>query len=263
MTAFPASTRLGFIGTGTITEAIVSGLLLGGGDLPDIIVSPRSAATAGRLAARSPKVRVASGNQQVIDQADMIFLAIRPEVAEEVVRALHFRPGQLVVSLVATADHETLGQWVDAPVEIMRAVPLPFVATRTGVTVVLPPAPAVEAFFGALGTAVPCRSIEEFELLATTSALMGSYFGIMDHVVGWLREKGLPSENARAYLAPLFASLSATALNAPSLPLEDLRREYSTKGGLNEQMFARFREHGGTDALTEALESVLDRVRKR
>ncbi|CAN7261891.1 pyrroline-5-carboxylate reductase [Rhizobium sp. LjRoot30] len=263
MTAFPVSTRLGFIGTGTITEAIVSGMLSGGGDLPDITVSPRSAATAGRLAARSPKVRIAGGNQQVVDAADMVFLAIRPDVAEEVVRALHFRPGQLVVSLVATVDHETLRSWIDVPVEIVRAVPLPFVATRSGVTTILPPAPAVEAFFGGLGIAVPCRSVEEFELLATASALMGSYFGIMDHVVGWLRQKGLPAENARAYLAPLFASLSTTALNAPALSLEDLRHEYSTKGGLNEQMFARFREHGGTDALTAALDSVLDRVRKR
>ncbi|OJT98391.1 MAG: pyrroline-5-carboxylate reductase [Rhizobium sp. 63-7] len=261
--ALPASTRLGFIGTGTITEAIVTGILSGGENLPDIIVSPRSAATAGRLAARSPKVRIAGDNRQVVDEADMVFLAIRPDVAEEVVRALHFRPGQLVVSLVATVDQESLRQWIDAPVEIVRAVPLPFVATRSGVTVVFPPAPAVEAFFAALGTAVPCRSVEEFALLTTASTLMGSYFGIMDHVVGWLGEKGMPTEQARAYLAPLFSSLSAVAVNAPSRSLEDLRHEYSTKGGLNEQMFARFHAHGGTDALTTALESVLDRVRKR
>ena len=49
--------RLGFIGTGTITEAIVTGILAGGGGTPDIIVSPRSAATRrSGSSSRSPKL---------------------------------------------------------------------------------------------------------------------------------------------------------------------------------------------------------------
>ena len=254
------STRFGFIGTGTITEAVVTGMLSGEGPAPDIVVSPRSATTAARLAALSSTVLVARDNQHVVDATDMIFLAVRPNVAEDVVRALRFRSSQRVVSLVATLDHATLRGWIDAPVEVVRAVPLPFVARRSGVTVVFPSDRAVEALFSDLGTAVPCASIEEFDLLTTASALMGSYFGIMDHVVGWLQAKGLPPENARAYLAPLFSSLSTVAATTPTRSLEDLRHEFSTKGGLNEQMFSQFREHGGTAALTEALESVLARV---
>ncbi|MFC3075209.1 pyrroline-5-carboxylate reductase [Shinella pollutisoli] len=257
------STRLGFIGTGTITEAIVTGVLSGDTPAPAIAVSPRSAATAARLAALSDRVCVARDNQHVVDAADMVFLAIRPDVAEEVVRALRFRPAQRVVSLVAAVDHATLRDWIGVPVELVRAVPLPFVASRSGVTAIFPRDSAVEAFFAGLGSAVACRTIEEYDLLATASALMGPYFGIMDHVVGWLQARGLPAESARAYLAPLFASLSTVALTAPSRSLEDLRHEFSTKGGLNEQMFARFREHGGADALTKALDSVLERVRSR
>lgn len=256
-----ARTRLGFIGTGTITEAIVTGILAGEGPLPDIVVSPRSAATAARLAALSPKVIVAADNQHVVDASDKVFLAIRPNVAEAVVRALRFRPDQQVVSLVATVDHATLCDWIGLPVDIVRAVPLPFVATRSGVTAIFPPDPAVEALFSDLGTAVACKTIEEYDLLAAASALMGSYFGILDHAVGWLEEKGLPQESARAYLASLFSSLATVAASSPATPLEDLRHEFSTKGGLNEQMFAVFRDGGGLKALTQALDSVLNRVR--
>ena len=253
-------TRLGFVGTGTITEAIVTGLASGEGAGWEIAVSPRSAETAARLAARFPAVTVAAGNQAVVDAADMVFLAIRPDVAEEVVRALSFRTGQCVVSLIAAVDHATLAGWIGAPVRIVRAVPLPFVARRSGVTAVFPADAEVEALFARLGAAVPCASIEEYDLLATASALMGSYFGVMDHVVGWLKDKGLPETSARAYLAPLFSSLSEVATLETGQTLEALRHEYSTKGGLNEQMFARFRDHGGTDALTAALDSVLERV---
>lgn len=251
----------GFVGTGNITEAIVTGLLAGEG--PAIVVSPRSAATAARLAALSERVRVAQDNQHVVDAADMVFLAIRPDVAEAVVRALRFRPGQRVVSLVATVDHAALQSWIGVPVDIVRAIPLPFVATRSGVTAIFPPDPAVEALFSGLGTAVACETIKEYDLLATASALMGSYFGIMDHAVGWLTENGLPEASARAYLASLFSSLSTVAERDASRSLEDLRHEYSTKGGLNEQIFTQFREGGGLDALTRGLDSVLKRVRSR
>ena len=259
----PPKPRLGFIGTGTITEAIVTGLVSGEETAPEIIVSPRSAKTAARLAALSSQVTVADDNQHVVDGADMLFLAVRPDVAEAVVRALRFRPGQQVVSLIATVDHATLRALIGVPVNLVRAVPLPFVATRSGVTTIFPPDPAVEAFFSPLGTAVACKTIEEFDVLAAASALMGSYFGIMDHLVGWMRSKGLPQESARTYLAQHFLSLATVAFRNPSTPLEDLRHEYSTKGGLNEQMFAEYHNAGGNEALTHALDVVLARIQTK
>lgn len=258
-----AKLRLGFIGTGTITEAIVTGILSGEEATPEIIVSPRSVKTAARLAAASSRVTVADDNQHVANAADMLFLAIRPNVAEAVVRALHFRPGQQIVSLIATIDHATLHSWTGAEVNIVRAVPLPFVATRSGVTTIFPPAPAVEALFSTLGTAVTCKTLQEFDLLTVASALMGSYFGIMDHVVCWLQAGGLPQTSARTYMAQHFFNLSTVVMCNPSETLKDLRHEYSTKGGLNEQMFTEFSAGGGLDALARALDSVLSRVRSK
>lgn len=101
--------RLGFIGTGTITEAIVTGLVSREMPVPEIAVSPRAAKTAESLAALSAKVTVAVDNQHVVDAADMLFLAVRPNVAEEVVRTLRFRSSQQVVSLIATIDHGAIG----------------------------------------------------------------------------------------------------------------------------------------------------------
>ncbi|WP_421594131.1 pyrroline-5-carboxylate reductase [Shinella sp. M27] len=252
--------RLGFIGTGTITEAIVMGIVSRAEPSPEIIVSPRSEKTASRLAALSSQVTVAADNQHVVDAADILFLAVRPNVAEEVLRALRFRPGQQVVSLIATTDHAALRSLIGVPVDLVRAVPLPFVATGSGVTTIFPPDPTVEAFFSTLGTAVACKTIEEFDVLAAASALMGSYFGIMDHVVGWMQSKGLPRESARAYLTQHFLSLSTVAFHNPSISLEDLRHEYSTKGGLNESMFAQFNKDGGLKALAHALDVVLARI---
>lgn len=149
---------------------------------------------------------------------------------------------------------------IGGSVNLVRAVPLPFVATSSGVTAIFPPDQAVETFFSTLGTAVACKAIEEFDVLAAASALMGSYFGIMDHVAGWMQSKGLPQESARAYLTQHFSSLSTVACRNPSISLEDLRHEYSTKGGLNESMFAEFSKGRGLEPLSRALDVVLARI---
>jgi pyrroline-5-carboxylate reductase len=253
--------NIGFVGTGTITEAMVTGMLGSTLEIGGIVVSPRNGEIAARLAAASNLVRIAADNQAVVDQSDMVFLAIRPQIAEEVVTALRFRPGQSVVSVIAATDRAKLGAWIDQRVEITQAIPLPFVADRGGVTAILPPNREVAAIFAALGSAVECETREEYDLLAAATALMGSYFGILERTTGWLAQQGMPADKARAFVAPLFLSLAETAVRHGEMPLEALRQEFSTKGGLNEQVFEDFERNGGTTALTAALDRVLVRIK--
>jgi pyrroline-5-carboxylate reductase len=246
--------RLGFIGTGNITAAMVEGL--GGG----VVLSPRGAAMAAELSQRFPDVTVAESNQAVVDQCDMVVLAIRPQVAEEVVRALRFRAGQKVLSLVAATSVEVIRGWTQLDLPVIRAIPLPFVADRRCVTPIIPPDAEVAALFDRLGQAVECRTLEEFDLLAVGSALMGSYFGLLEAAERWLVEKGLPEAAARSYMAGLFANLGLVAEGSDK-PFRALREEYSTRDGLNEQVFRVFDQEGGVEALRLALDQVLTRVR--
>lgn len=226
----------------------------------EILVSPRGAATAADLASRFEGGQVAESNQSVIDRSDTVILSIRPQIAEEVIRALRFRPGQKVISLIAATGIDSLREWIGLDLPITRAIPLPFVAARRGVTPIFPPDQETAEFFDQLGTAVPCHAIEEFDLLAVASALMGSYFGLLETVQGWLSTQGLPDAASRPYLAGLFAGLGAAA-ESRQTEFAALREELSTKGGLNEQVFRVFVEKGGADALTTALSDVLARVR--
>jgi pyrroline-5-carboxylate reductase len=117
----------------------------------------------------------------------------------------------------------------------------------------------VAELFNRLGTAVECATQDEFDVLAVGSALMGSYFGILETAQAWLTRQGLPEDAARTYLAGLFASLGGVATHSPR-DFAALRDEFSTKGGLNEQMFRVFVDQNGAAALTTALDQVLARV---
>ncbi|NLS07675.1 NAD(P)-binding domain-containing protein [Rhizobium sp. P32RR-XVIII] len=251
---------LGFVGTGTITEAVVTGLGKTRFRDTPIVVSPRSESVAARLAEANQNVSIALGNQDVLDRSDLVFVAVRPQIAEEVVRALRFRPSHHVISFVAAMPLDRLLAWIDQPLRLSQAIPLPFVADLQGATAIHPPDEVSNAVFSALGTAVQVESKREFDLLAVVSSMMGAYFGILDATSTWLESQGLPRAAGDAYLRQLFSGLAHAARSKPAASFDELVGEHSTKGGLNEQVLEDFRSFGGMAALQQALGRVLARI---
>ncbi len=253
--------KLGFIGTGAITEAIVRGLLASAYECEAIILSARNAERASRLAALDSRVRVEADNQRIVDLSDWVFIAVRPQVVEDVLRPLSFRPDQPVASLVATVQAEQLQAWIQTPVRITRSIPLPAVAQRSGATVVYPPDEALAELYAQLGTVVEAQSIDEFDAYAAASSLMGTYFGVMESASAWLGEQGGSSAGARRYLSQVFLELARTAEREADSSFSELRVEHSTPGGLNQQLHEVFTHAGGSEALQQGLNSVVGRIR--
>ncbi|CDX51612.1 hypothetical protein MPL3365_130569 [Mesorhizobium plurifarium] len=83
--------KIGFIGTGTITDAIARGLFREPAALAHVVVSERNAEIASKLARDFRAVTVAADNQSILENCDTLVLAVRPQTAEDVVRSLSFR----------------------------------------------------------------------------------------------------------------------------------------------------------------------------
>src|SRR3546814_12197537 len=115
--------RLGLIGTGTVAAAIVEGLAMSGNE--PILLSPRNADSAADLASRFSHVGVASDNQAVIDDSDLVILAVRPQIADAVLGPLRFRPDHRILILIATVSLARLRAWPAPAVQVVRAGPLP------------------------------------------------------------------------------------------------------------------------------------------
>ncbi len=253
---------LGFIGVGTIASAIVTGLRAAGNDEP-IVLSPRNAEAAADLAGRFDGVRVASGNQAVLDASDVVVLAVRPQIAADVLRDLSFRPDHHVLSLIATVSLDDLKSLTAPAATVTRAVPLPSVARRQGPTAVYPPHAPIKALFDSLGVAVALDSEAEFDAFTAASAVMSSYFAVADTVAGWMARHGVAPANARAYVGQMFEGLSGTAAAAPESGFSVLAEEHQTRGGLNEQVLKSITEGGVLAGLDDALDAVLARLSAR
>jgi len=113
----------GFIGTGGITTAMVTGLCSADSPPETIWVSPRNRQKANRLAADYAAVTVGSSNQAVVDQSDVVVLAILPQHKESVLAPLSFRRDQAVIHLLAGTSIDAVRPLVAPATDIVRAVP--------------------------------------------------------------------------------------------------------------------------------------------
>jgi len=252
--------RLGFIGTGTITAAIVEGIFKSHSAIESVYLSPRNAETAAKLSRIDERIKVATSNQEVADRADVVFLAVRPQIAGTVLTEIRFRPNHHLISFIAAAQTDIVKKWVGPVARITRAIPLPFVEERHGMTAIYPADPLVLDFFNALGSPIEAQTESELDLFLAASALMGPYFQTVSACNQWLVEKGMAGIRARAYINALFSSLSRTANEHADTSFDLLKDEFSTLGGLNEQAARVLQENGAPMAFRSALESVHRRI---
>jgi pyrroline-5-carboxylate reductase len=236
--------KLGFLGTGHITSAIVTGL---GSSDDRIWLSPRNAAIAADLARRFPNVSVASSNQDVLDRTDLVVLALPPRTAAETIAGLRFRADHHVVSVISSFPLKSLAAVVAPATDITRAVPLPSVAERIGPTAICPPHTIVAALFDRLGTAIPVEREDEFEAFCAVTAAIASYLAFAETVASWLARHGIPEAAARTYTTAMFRG----AVNAEA---------HATPGGINEQLLQDLTQHGLLEHLSAGLDAVLRRI---
>ena len=155
------ATTFGFIGTGTMSSAIVRGLCTLDSPPKAIVISPRNAEKAAALRDEFPSlVTIAADNQGVVDACDVVFIGVLPKLCEEVCKSLKFKATQTVCSLVSTATLEVLRASCPGVPEaqVIRAIPLPPVAKHHGATIMCPPHPVVTPMFESLGTCVAVQT---------------------------------------------------------------------------------------------------------
>lgn len=274
---------LGFIGVGTLTSAIVTGLcsvLSAAPSAPfsfsQILLSPRNEKKARELKQKYPdSVTVVASNQEVVDSSDWLFLVVRPQIAAAVLKDLVFKKGQKIISLMAVVKTETIADYLigksagnDADetktTKIIRAVPLPPVAKRQGVTCMWPADTEVEALFNYLGTVCVLEKEEGLTTLMSVSCLMGPYYEQLRHVAGWCVNHGIPDAISAKYCTGVFRSISLDAAAAGEERgcdgLTDLVAE-QTPGGLNEAAIADLTKGGVYSKYITTLDLTLQRLR--
>ena len=250
---------IGFIGTGNITTAVVTGLCTAEPAPSEVLLSPRNAAKAAALAAAFAAARVAPDNQAVVEGSDWVVLAVRPPVARRVIGELAFRPRQRVVSLIASLPLAELRDLCAPAAPVVRAVPLPPVARHAGPIAVYPADAETVALFGRIGAAVAVDDERQFHALGTVTATVAAYYAFLARIAGWLADAGVEKGAAQRYVGAVAEAVAVDANKAAKAGFDALIADVATPGGMNEQVLRIFTDCGGFDPIKPALDAVLDR----
>jgi len=251
--------QIGFIGVGKITNAIVEGLCTSFIENTQIWLSPRNEANAQHLAEKYAQVQRLESNQQVIDQSDIVFIAVRPAVAVEVLRSLVFREEQIVVSLVPLLKKAELLNAVAPATQVARAVPTPTVMQHTGPILLFQANDTVIQLFSHLGQPVQVADEQQLHALWTLTGLITPFYDLLHELSSWTIANGVDATTANQYIAGLFQALSFAAQQDSSINFKELAQHAETPNGMNEQAGREIREKGAHEAYRIASDNLLKR----
>ena len=174
-----ADRRIATVGSGVMAEAIIAGLLRGNLVAPEQIVASHPRAERREALERSHGIRTVDENAAAIEGADIVLLAIKPQMLARVGRELRGRlqPGQLVISILAGATTRALTGHLGHR-EVVRSMPNTPAQLGRGVTVwyATPEASAAQreqagARLAALGSQF---EVDDERLVAMATAVSGT-----------------------------------------------------------------------------------------
>lgn len=117
--------KLGFIGLGNMGSAILGGILKQGNVKPEDIVVTDKSMMALKKAEEMMKVRTVPENTLVAELADVIFLAVKPQIYESVLSeiASKVKEGAIIVSIAPGKKIEWIDGLLGGGKKIVRCMP--------------------------------------------------------------------------------------------------------------------------------------------
>lgn len=231
--------RIAVIGAGHMAGAMIGGMVRSKLVPPKAIVATRRRTEALAELQKKWGVRTSTDNAKAAAEADVVILAVKPQMAKPVMEALagSVRKDQLVISVMAGVTTAAIAKALRADCAIVRAMPNTPCLVDAGATAIAAGARAgekdlakAEAVFGAIGKVVV---LPESALDAVTG-LSGSGPVYIYMVIEALIDGGVKMGIPRAVAAQLAAQ---TVFGAAKLVLETgkhpaiLKDEVTTPGG--------------------------------
>jgi pyrroline-5-carboxylate reductase len=131
-------TRYGFIGTGSMGSMLVRRFVATAGVAPDAISASSKTMVSARALAGTTGITAAPSNRAVAENADLLFICVKPLVVRSVLAEIHdsIRPGTVLVSIVGCVSLEQLEEWAGDRVRCVRIIPSVTAEQDAGISLV-------------------------------------------------------------------------------------------------------------------------------
>ncbi len=260
-----------FIGGGNMGGALIRGLIAKG--LPAGRIGVGEAVQARRVElANELGVRVSADNREIVEGADLVVLAVKPQDLAMTVRAVapvlaHRRP--VVLSIAAGIRVADIQGWCGPGIAVVRAMPNRPALNSAGASALYAPAglapqqrKLAEDTLAAVGTTV---WVDEEDALDVVTALSGSgpayFFLLAELMADAAVDLGLTRESAQELAIQTLFGSGRMARDSDG-DLARLRAEVTSKGGTTEAALRVFDASNLRGIVATALKAATERGRE-
>lgn len=234
------STKVTFIGAGSIAESILSGMLSKQFVAPEQVFMTNHA-NRDRLRYLKEKyaVQASPDKKTAADNADIVVLAVKPKDAESALNSIKsfLTADQLVISLMAGVSASYIESTVGLNIPVVRAMPNTSASIGQSATAIAPGKFAnhdhvekAKALFQTVGTVAV---VDEADLHAITG-LSGSgpayIYYLIEAMTTAAKEEGLADDTAKQLIIQTLAGAAEMLKTSDESPSE-LRRKITSPGG--------------------------------
>lgn len=265
-----AGARIGVVGTGTMAEAMVAGLLDAGLVDPGRVVCSHPRPERRQALAATRGVHVTADNREAVAGADIILLAVKPQVLPAVMSELRgaLRDGQLVLSVIAGATSAALSAGLDHTA-VVRSMPNTPSQIGAGVTVWYA-TPAVNAagkdrtrqMLAALGREFEVHDERQVAMATAVSGTGPTYiFLFIEALIDAAVHIGFPRHVARELVLDTMQGSAAFALQS-GRHVAELRDMVTSPGGTSAEALAQLERGRLRTVVSDAVWAAYERTQR-
>lgn len=263
-------TNICFIGAGNMARSIIGGLVQQGFAGDTITACDPKPAALDALV-QDFGIRTGTNNLAAVADADIVVLAVKPQVMKEVCLPLReaINAESLVISVAAGISCHSLQQWLGEDRRLVRCMPNTPSLVRMGASGLFAASTVSDEQRQLADTVM--RAVGEVQWLSdeaqidAVTAVSGSgpayFFLMLEAMVDAGVEQGLSFDTAKT-LAIQTAAGAAELARSSEVGLAELRRRVTSPGGTTEQAILTFEDQQLRKIVKQAMQACADRSRQ-
>ena len=262
--------KVAFVGGGNMTRAIVAGMIAGDYKAGKILIAEPLAKQRDALSRDLPGVMVSEDNNNVVSAAEIVVLAVKPQVLASVCRQLASTiqaTRALIISVAAGIRSTDIDDWLGGGLAVVRIMPNQPALLRQGISGIFANKKTTRRqlaaacnIMSAVGAVVQVPTEADIDVVTAISGSGPAYFYLLiDMLAKTGQDLGL-DENVARQLA-LETARGAAALAASSdATMETLIARVRSPGGTTAAALDSLESQGVRDIFNTALTAARDRA---
>lgn len=264
------NTSIAFIGAGNMARSLISGLLASG--YPASQLAAADPAEEQRALIDQLGVQSAADNSAIVAAADVIVLAVKPQILAKVVSSLSLTTAQLVISIAAGVDMASISSSLGTQQPLVRCMPNTPALLQQGITGLCANAAVssaqrdqAEQLLAAAGATIWFDKEADLDAVTAVSGSGPAYFFyLMEAMIDTGERLGLDREIATqltlatARGAAAMAEQGVVQGQTPAI----LRNNVTSPGGTTERALSIMDEHNTQAHLGDAIAGAAERAQE-